>query len=372
MKTVDIGNQTETYIIPKGNTTYVLARNDTVEAVGDRALYVNQDYKGVAYRIEGRIEGQTGIYINTMDPAAAMTVNIAATGRIVATQDGLDIDGDGHLINNAGRITALGGDGISAYGSNTIINSGNIVSQYAALYLGTSAYDITVARNSGVLTGDSFGIRSGAGSEKIINTGTITGDVLLGSGDDTFVFLSGRVDDRVTGGAGNDTFILHKPAVDIYEFAGPDQGTDLVKAGFSMSLSVNVENLTLIGKGNVSGMGNDLANTLIGNSGANTLIGGLGDDILKGGRGNDILVGGEGKDEFHFARGTGMDVVSDYAWANDKLFLDGLKGASDFADMVANHVEQKDNDLWITYGTDVIVLANSDVTDLSANYVVFG
>jgi hypothetical protein len=36
------------------------------------------------------------------------------------------------------------------------------------------------------------------------------------------------------------------------------------------------------------------------------------------------------------------------------------------------HVAQQGNDLWITYGDDVIVLANSDVNDLNANYILFG
>ncbi|RYE58188.1 MAG: calcium-binding protein [Rhizobiaceae bacterium] len=371
MKTVDIGNRTETYIIPKGNTTYVLAKNDTAEAVGNRVIYLSEDLQDVAYRIEGRIEGQTGIYVNTYDPAAGTVIDIMATGRIVATQDGIDIDGDGHLVRNDGRIVGLGGDGISAVGSHTIINSGNISGKYAAIYLSTSTGDESLVRNSGVLAGESFAIRANAGADKIINSGTITGDVLLGSGDDTFVFLSGRVEDQVIGGAGDDTFILRKPGVDVYEYNGADQGTDLVKAAFSMSLSDNVENLTLIGKGNFTGIGNEIANTLVGNSGANTMIGGLGDDILKGGRGNDVLIGGEGKDEFHFARGTGMDIVTDYAWANDEIHLEGLKGATDYADMLANHVELKDNDVWITYGNDVIVLADSDLADLSADYFIF-
>jgi len=369
MKTVHIGNRTETYILPKGNTTYVLDRTDTVATPGQRALYINQDYEGIAFQIEGRIEGQTGIYVNMSDPASATTINIAATARIIASQDGINTDGDGHVIRNDGRIAGMGGDGISIYGSQTIINTGNISGQYAAVYLSTSTDDVTLLRNSGTLTGDSFAIRATVGADKIINSGTISGDVLLGGGDDTFIFLSGRVDDRVSGDAGNDTFILRKPGVQVYEFSG--QGTDLVKAGFSMSLADNVENLTLTGKGDFTGIGNDLANTLIGNGGNNTLIGGDGEDILRGGRGNDVLIGGADKDEFHFARGTGMDVISDYAWANDMIYLDGLKGATDYADMMANHVSQKGNDLWITYGDDVIILANSHTTDLNSSYVFF-
>jgi Ca2+-binding RTX toxin-like protein len=373
MKTVKIGNRLEIYIAEKSNTTYVLEQGDTVNVgTSSRALYTNDDLRDVAYEIAGTVKGQTGLRIYTTDASQATTVDVGRTGKIIATQDGIDSHGDGHVFTNDGRIAGLGGDGISTFGSGTIINRGEISGKYAGVYLSTSTDDVGLIRNSGTISGESFAIRSTAGVDKIINSGTIEGDVLLGSGDDTFVFLSGSVSGEVEGSAGNDTYILRKPGVDIFENNGPNEGHDLVKAAFSMSLSVNVEDLTLIGKGDFTGMGNDAANTLIGNAGRNTLIGGEGNDVLKGGRGDDVLFGGNGADEFHFARGTGMDVVSDYAWATDRLHLDGLKGASDFADLVANHVAQQGNDLWISYGDDVIVLANSDVNDLNANYILFG
>lgn len=372
MKTVNIGDRTELFIAEKGNTNYVLAKGDTADpGAGNRALYTNDDLQGVSYDIAGTVKGQTGIRIYTDDIKSATSVDIAKSGKIVSTQDGIDSHGDGHVFRNDGQIAGLGGDGISTYGASSVINSGEIRGQYAGIYLATSVDDAGLVRNSGTISGDSFSIRSTAGADKIINSGTMKGDVLLGSGDDTFVFLSGSVDGEISGSAGDDTYILRKPGVEIYENGAVGEGHDRVKAAFSLSLAENVEDLTLIGKGDFTGIGNDEANTLTGNAGRNTLIGGEGNDIIKGGRGDDVLIGGLGGDEFHFARGTDMDIVSDYAWATDELHLEGLKGASDFADLIANHITQKGADLWITYGDDVIVLANADASDLNANFVLF-
>ena len=57
-----------------------------------------------------------------------------------------------------------------------------------------------------------------------------------------------------------------------------------------------VENLTLEGRNDIDGYGNDLNNILVGSSGSNKLHGGDGDDELGGGGGHDTLDGGGGDD----------------------------------------------------------------------------
>ena len=52
-------------------------------------------------------------------------------------------------------------------------------------------------------------------------------------------------------------------------------------------LPANVENLTLLGAGNISGFGNALDNNITGNTGNNNLDGGVGADTMAGGVGND-------------------------------------------------------------------------------------
>jgi Ca2+-binding RTX toxin-like protein len=76
----------------------------------------------------------------------------------------------------------------------------------------------------------------------------------------------------------------------------PSEGTDLVNASISYTLTDNVENLTLTGSANLNGTGNDLNNSLTGNTGNNILTGNAGNDTLNGGAGIDTLIGGLGDD----------------------------------------------------------------------------
>jgi len=110
---------------------------------------------------------------------------------------------------------------------------------------------------------------------------------------------------------------------------GAVAGYDTVYSSASYTLPSNVEELHLIGKEDLEGRGNSLANMLIGNSGDNRLYGmagndlllddagrdlldgGDGDDVLDGGAGNDRLIGGKGNDVFVHARGGGHDLVQD-------------------------------------------------------------
>ena len=63
--------------------------------------------------------------------------------------------------------------------------------------------------------------------------------------------------------------------------------------------TVQLDNLTLTGTVNRSGVGNGLANTLIGNSGTNRLEGRAGNDTLDGRTGADTMVGGTGDDIYY-------------------------------------------------------------------------
>ncbi|MBX8626054.1 calcium-binding protein, partial [Pseudomonas glycinae] len=65
---------------------------------------------------------------------------------------------------------------------------------------------------------------------------------------------------------------------------------DTVLSSIDYALTANVENLTLLGAASISGVGNELSNTLIGNSGNNTLDGKGGADIMDGGAGNDTYL----------------------------------------------------------------------------------
>ncbi|MCJ8056659.1 S8 family serine peptidase [Shinella curvata] len=144
------------------------------------------------------------------------------------------------------------------------------------------------------------------GSGKISATGNTLANILVGnSADNTLDGKAGA--DRMTGGKGNDTYIVDNNKDVVVEAA--NEGTDLVKASVSYTLSANVENLTLTGSGKISAMGNTLANILVGNSADNTLDGKTGADRMTGGKGNDTYIVDNQKDDVIENAGEGTDLV---------------------------------------------------------------
>ena len=120
-------------------------------------------------------------------------------------------------------------------------------------------------------------------------------------------------------------------------------GSDTIKSAYAWTLGEGIENLTLLGSGDIAGKGNAGANLLVGNAGANTLSADHSDDSLRGGGGKDLLIGGTGKDVFDFdkltdsAVGAARDVVHDFVSGTDKVDLQtidanaGLAGNQAFA-----------------------------------------
>ncbi len=134
-------------------------------------------------------------------------------------------------------------------------------------------------------------------------------DTLIGGlGND---FLDGGAGgDRLEGGSGNDTYIVDDPADLVIEAA--NEGVDTVRSLVAAyTLPANVDNLDLLFGAGLTGIGNDLDNSIRGNAlnnllfgleGSDRLNGEAGDDLLVGGGGGlDILLGGAGADRFEFA-----------------------------------------------------------------------
>ncbi|WP_420140254.1 calcium-binding protein [Sphingomonas sp.] len=131
-------------------------------------------------------------------------------------------------------------------------------------------------------------------------------DLLIGSsGDDVLDGGIGR--DTMKGGEGNDIYYVDD--VNDLVVENRNDGTDTVITSLaSYTLGRNVENLTLSGRINVTGTGNELDNviratgggsaSLYGMGGNDTLIGGNGDDLLDGGIGDDRMEGGAGNDTY--------------------------------------------------------------------------
>lgn len=105
--------------------------------------------------------------------------------------------------------------------------------------------------------------------------------------------------DLMQGGRGNDRYNVDNSSDRIVE--ANVTGVDHVYSTATYSiLGQFIENLTLMGSTNISGIGNSLANVITGNAGKNTLSGGLGNDKVNGGANADHMIGGAGNDSYYF------------------------------------------------------------------------
>jgi Ca2+-binding RTX toxin-like protein len=203
------------------------------------------------------MQGGTGNDLYVVDSAGDKAVELAGQGTDIIVSDALDIDLS--KFANVENVNLIGGDNRNATG-NALNNRLN----------GNDAQNVLIG---------------GAGN-----------DILDGKGDK----------DLLGGGLGNDTYVVADTLDTITEIAG--EGIDTVQSSSNQfDLGANVENLTLVGAGNINGGGNELNNVITGNGGSNTLaglgsndtlLGGAGDDILDGGTGNDRMIGGTGGDVY--------------------------------------------------------------------------
>ncbi|MBR8655752.1 S8 family serine peptidase [Achromobacter sp. Marseille-Q0513] len=145
----------------------------------------------------------------------------------------------------------------------------------------------------------------GTDGDDVMSGGAGDDTLIGGDGNDSLSGGSGR--NTLIGGKGNDTYIVDS-ALDVI-IENPDEGSDLVQASVSYTLSANVERLTLTGTAAINGTGNELVNILFGNSGANILDGGAGNDILNGFGDDDVLMGGTGNDRYLLMPGGGRDRI---------------------------------------------------------------
>jgi Ca2+-binding RTX toxin-like protein len=122
------------------------------------------------------------------------------------------------------------------------------------------------------------------GGAHISGTGNGEANIIVGNAGNNRLD-GGAGADVMKGGAGGDIYIVDNAGDRIEEASG--QGTDLVLASASHSLSFAVENLTLTGTADIEGTGTSFANVIIGNIGNNVLNGMGGADVMKGGAGND-------------------------------------------------------------------------------------
>jgi Ca2+-binding RTX toxin-like protein len=154
-------------------------------------------------------------------------------------------------------------------------------------------------------------------------TGNAAANTLSGGiGNDTL--NGGAGNDTLIGGAGDDEYSVSETGDVVKENA--NEGYDKVFASTATyTLLANVEEVVFVGKGAVSGIGNDGNNRLFaGSSSGAKLDGGAGNDTLIGNAANDSLIGGAGDDWFQASGG--KDTVDGGAG------IDGLSNLGAFGD----------------------------------------
>ncbi|WP_394889482.1 beta strand repeat-containing protein [Mesorhizobium sp. AaZ16] len=135
---------------------------------------------------------------------------------------------------------------------------------------------------------------------------TITGDAQAN-------VINGRGgNDSMTGGDGNDTYFVDAFGDQVFEANGVGTGNDTVRTSVSYSVAAQfVENMVLLGGGNINAVANNLNNTITGNAGNNAIDGRGGVDNMTGGNGNDTYFVDNLADNVFEANGagTGIDTV---------------------------------------------------------------
>jgi Ca2+-binding RTX toxin-like protein len=298
--------------------------NFTLGANFEDLLLAENDgnFNGTGNSLNNRIAGNAGnnrldggAGNDTLDDGAGNDTMIGGAGNDeLSSSDGLDVldggVGDDTLRDIGGGDTLKGGAGNDLYivrtTNSTIIEATNGgIDTIEADGIGFSLETLSTVENL-TLLGD--GNLSGFGN-KLANkiVGNANFNLLFGlDGNDTLDGGDGF--DQLIGGFGNDTFLVDQSNELVQE--GKGQGRDTVIASSSFQLdNEEIENLTLTGDGNTTGIGNNLANTITGNAGNNTLFGGGADDVMAGGKGDDAYTVEQVGDKIVEAVKAGIDTV---------------------------------------------------------------
>ncbi|MDR7297466.1 Ca2+-binding RTX toxin-like protein [Pelomonas aquatica] len=208
---------------------------------------------------------------------------LTGAGSNSATGNALDNVITGNSGNNlidggAGADTMAGGAGDDTY---VVDNLGDTATENAG-----EGTDLVRASVSFVL-GSNVEHLTLLGAANIDGTGNALNNILLGNAGNNL--LDGKAGaDQMAGGAGDDTYVVDNAGDQIIEQT--NEGTDGVRASISWVLGDNLENLALLGAGNIDATGNAVDNVITGNAGANLIDGKGGADTMAGGAGDDTYI----------------------------------------------------------------------------------
>jgi Ca2+-binding RTX toxin-like protein len=382
-----------------GGIRHVLGADDTV-SIGLNGYLGSSDAQALSASgvttaarvlVQGTLVGATYAcdFVHPVGVMATAQIVVAAGGLIDGGDTGIIYEGIGlalmnsgtvtgarhalHLISDIGEANRIHNSGLMAgddyngaiyvrgigrveiTNTGTIATTGNVYAISLDIRAGNDVYAVIV--NSGTITGR---VLLGIGADRFDNReGTVSGEVYLWDGPDTF--LPGLGEETVSGGLGRDTLDFRGEGAVVVALDGSLEGTGRAAgdtyAEFEEVLG-SVRADVLVGDG--------AANFLFGRGGADTLSGGAGSDTLRGGIGGDRLTGGQGNDAFGY--GTvfeGGDVIVDFGRVtgnDDRFLISALLGGGLAVGALPGTAFAAVADLGAIAGDDRLIFRTTDTT----------
>ncbi|MDP3840701.1 MAG: tandem-95 repeat protein, partial [Methylococcales bacterium] len=206
-------------------------------------------------------------------------------------------DGSNIIDGGAGADIMYGGLGSDTY---YVDNIGDVVTEvgtdWDVVYSTAASYTLGANIEALFLVDDGVN-RNGNGNDQV--------NYLIGNTGNNILDGKGGAD-VMAGHAGDDTYYVDNAGDSVIENAS--EGFDTVYSSIDYTLTANVEALVLTGAA-ITGIGNNLNNTLTGNSANNALGGGAGVDTLIGGAGDDTYYVDDALDSIIENVGEGADIV---------------------------------------------------------------
>ncbi|MGB8813724.1 MAG: calcium-binding protein [Paracoccaceae bacterium] len=291
--------------------------------------------------IEGALFGIVGVCLGDQPLSDNnQRLYVGTHGTIFGLSVGAELCGGASIATNHGRI--WGGSvglkiGAGITGSSTVYNYGAIEADESAIARISAAETGTlIIFNYGTIRGTQNIMAASFANaiDKVINRGTMIGDLHLSLGNDIYDGRLGTIEGVIFGEENNDMFL---PGLGIETIDG-GTGADVLdfRTGGAVKLALDgaFENTgtaiddTYINIEIVYGSlaGNDI---LRGNSLSNIFFGWGGNDWMAGGSGNDVLIGGDGIDQINGGLGDDSFVFTHLVQAGDLI--------SDFSNSVGNN-----------------------------------
>ncbi len=257
-----------------------------------------------------------------------------------ATKSLVGGDGNDTLTSGSGITTLDGGQGNDTYFVN---NPGDVVTEQADHGTDTvyTIVSYTLGANVENLQLEQYHTSYTTSYIPDINGTGNALDNVIGGNDGNNLIDGGMGADTMSGGKGNDTYVVDNAGDVVVE--NFNEGTDTVESSISYQIGANVENLTLIGTGNIYGIGDG------------------GDNVITGNDGNNNLTGHGGADTFMFETGNSADLITDYsAGEGDRINIhDYTNGIAD-----GSLIHQSGTDTVIDLGGgNTITILDTTATD---------